>query len=244
MLPAMQEFIDRMRGLCESTGDDAERFEKARPLLRTLLEDPELKERAETWPSRNEPEKGYYENLLFYEDPDYGFVLNALIKEPGEDTPIHDHGRMWTVYGVLKGGETVQPLQADFGRRRGRTRARNWSATTRSRRAISISCRRARSTPNTTGPHGPWASSCAAAMSAPTRRSGTTRRPANGSSASARSRFPTRSTEGKAYAPRRGQSRVAQRVPQCEICRSGARGRTPEPRLFRRGTKWRNSACG
>ena len=107
MLPAMQEFIEKMRGLYQSTGDDAERFEKARPYLQELLEDPELKERAETWPSRNDPEKGHYENLLFYEDPDYGFVLNALIKEPGEGTPIHDHGRMWTVYGVLKGGETV-----------------------------------------------------------------------------------------------------------------------------------------
>ena len=108
MLPAMQDFIERMRGLYESTADDAERFEKARPYLQELLEDPELKERAQTWPSRNDPEKGYYENLLFYEDPDYGFVLNALIKKPGEDTPIHDHGSMWTVYGVLKGGETVR----------------------------------------------------------------------------------------------------------------------------------------
>ena len=107
MLPAMQDFIEKMRALCASTGDDAERFEKARPYLRELLEDPALKRRAETWPSRNDPEKGHYENLLFYEDPDYGFVVNALIKEPGEGTPIHDHGRLWTVYGVLEGGETV-----------------------------------------------------------------------------------------------------------------------------------------
>ena len=47
-------------------------------------------------------------NLLFYEDPDYGFVLNALIKEPGESTPVHDHGEVLTVYGVLAGGETVR----------------------------------------------------------------------------------------------------------------------------------------
>ncbi len=108
MLPAMQEFIDRMRGLCEATADDAERYERARPWLRELLEDPALRERAATWPSRNDPAKGHYENLLFYEDPDYGFVINALVKEPGEDTPIHDHGEVWTVYGVLRGGETVR----------------------------------------------------------------------------------------------------------------------------------------
>ena len=49
-------------------------------------------------------------NLLFYEDPDYGFVLNALIKAPGLKTSVHDHGRSWTLYGVLEGGETVMRL--------------------------------------------------------------------------------------------------------------------------------------
>ena len=112
MLPAMQDFIGKMRALCAATEDEAERFEKARPYLAELLEDPELGERARTWPSRNDPAKGHYENLLFYEDPDYGFVLNALIKEPGEGTPVHDHGRVWTVYGVLKGGETVHRYRA------------------------------------------------------------------------------------------------------------------------------------
>ena len=58
MLPAMQEFIEKMRGLCAATGDDAERFEKARPYLQELLEDPVLRERAEIWPSRNDPGKG------------------------------------------------------------------------------------------------------------------------------------------------------------------------------------------
>lgn len=119
MLPAMQDFIEKMRALCAATGDDAERFEKARPYLAALLEDPDLKQRARTWPSRNDPEKGYYENLLFYEDPDYGFVLNALIKEPGEGTPIHDHGEMWTVYGVLQGGETVHRYRRVSGERDG-----------------------------------------------------------------------------------------------------------------------------
>ncbi|MDE0058996.1 MAG: hypothetical protein OXI22_11825 [Defluviicoccus sp.] len=107
MLPAMRDFIGKMRALCAATGDAAERFERARPYLKDLLADPELKRRAASWPSRNDPAKGHYENLLFYEDPDYGFVLNALIKEPGEATPVHDHGRVWTVYGVLEGGETV-----------------------------------------------------------------------------------------------------------------------------------------
>jgi predicted metal-dependent enzyme (double-stranded beta helix superfamily) len=44
---------------------------------------------------------------LFYEDPDYGFVLNALIKAPNIKTSVHDHGKSWTLYGVLEGGEKV-----------------------------------------------------------------------------------------------------------------------------------------
>ena len=108
MLPSMETFIAHLRSLYEEDLDEVSRYKKARPALQTLLADPELKKRAETWPSRNDPEKGHYENLLFYEDPDYGFVINALIKEADEATPIHDHGEVLTVYGVLAGGETVR----------------------------------------------------------------------------------------------------------------------------------------
>lgn len=108
MLPALETFISDFRALYDEDIDDLVRFERGRPLLETLLSDPALKDRAENWPARNDPARGHYENLLFYEDPDYGFVLNALIKEPGESTPIHDHGEVLTVYGVLVGGETVK----------------------------------------------------------------------------------------------------------------------------------------
>ena len=108
MLPALETFIADFRALYDEDIDDIERFERGRPLLETLLADPDLKDRAENWPARNDPARGHYENLLFYEDPDHGFVLNALIKEPGESTPIHDHGVVLTVYGVLTGGETIR----------------------------------------------------------------------------------------------------------------------------------------
>ena len=108
MLASVETFIGHLRSLYDEDLDDVTRYEKARPALQTLLADPELKKRAETWPSRNDPEKDHYENLLFYEDPDYGFVINALIKEAGEATPIHDHGEVLTVYGILAGGETVR----------------------------------------------------------------------------------------------------------------------------------------
>ena len=47
------------------------------------------------------------DNLLFYEDPDYGFVMNALIKNPGGRAMVHDHGPAWTIYGVVEGRERI-----------------------------------------------------------------------------------------------------------------------------------------
>lgn len=108
MLPSVEAFIAKLRALYAEPVDDIERFERARPALLAMLADPELKARAASWPSRNDPAKGHYENLLFYEDPDHGFVINALVKEAGEATPIHDHGKVLTVYGVLSGAETVK----------------------------------------------------------------------------------------------------------------------------------------
>ncbi len=48
------------------------------------------------------------ENLLFYEDPDYKFVINGLIKAPHTRTQIHDHAHNWTLYGVLDGTESIE----------------------------------------------------------------------------------------------------------------------------------------
>ena len=104
-LPALSRFIDEMRALYAEPMDPKDRFDKARPLLQTLLSDAELRERSKSWPSGSDHANRDYTNLLFYEDPDYGFAVNALVKDPGEQTPIHDHAHTWTLYGVLEGGE-------------------------------------------------------------------------------------------------------------------------------------------
>lgn len=107
MIPALQRFIDDVRALYDEGLDDRARFERAKPLLARLLEDDTLKERAASWPSGSDDVNRHYQNLLFYVDPDHGFAINALVKDPGQQTPIHDHGESWTLYGVLQGGETV-----------------------------------------------------------------------------------------------------------------------------------------
>jgi predicted metal-dependent enzyme (double-stranded beta helix superfamily) len=47
------------------------------------------------------------ERLLFYEDPDYGFVFNATVRQPHVVTNVHDHGNVWTLYGLIEGRETM-----------------------------------------------------------------------------------------------------------------------------------------
>ena len=106
MLPAAETFVNRVRALFEGGGDEPKIWSTACEYLRDLLDDEDLKKHAETWPDSLSVE-GKPGNLLFYEDPDYGFVLNALVKAPGLKTSVHDHGRSWTLYGVLEGGETV-----------------------------------------------------------------------------------------------------------------------------------------
>jgi predicted metal-dependent enzyme (double-stranded beta helix superfamily) len=107
MLAAVEKFIREVRDVYARVDSMEERFAQIAPFLKELLTDQELNEASEKWPFRNDPSRGYIENLLFYEDPDYGFVLNSLMKKPGESTPIHDHAHTWTLYGVLRGTEKV-----------------------------------------------------------------------------------------------------------------------------------------
>lgn len=107
MITAVEKFVSDVRAIFADTESVEDRFAQVAPLLKELLKDQELYEASKRWPFRNDPENGYIENLLFYEDPDYGFVLNSLLKKPGESTPVHDHAHTWTLYGVLRGTEKV-----------------------------------------------------------------------------------------------------------------------------------------
>ncbi|MEC7490707.1 MAG: hypothetical protein VX700_10165, partial [Pseudomonadota bacterium] len=83
-----------------------EKWGRCRQLLGKLLADSELQKHAKDWPVGGFDGKKV-DNLLFYEDPDHGFVINGLIKNPGGRAMIHDHGKAWTIYGVLAGEERV-----------------------------------------------------------------------------------------------------------------------------------------
>ena len=75
-------------------------------MLEAALADPELKAAARDWPKSHDRTNNRYTNLLFYEDPDFGFVINGLVKDETGRTPVHDHGHAWGAYGLLEGDET------------------------------------------------------------------------------------------------------------------------------------------
>lgn len=103
---AFSRFIAAARRLFAEEKDVKKRWQRLSPLLRELLADPKIREQSKNWPECAHAERA--ENLLFYEDPDFGFVINGLTKRPKTRTQIHDHAHNWTLYGVLDGSETIE----------------------------------------------------------------------------------------------------------------------------------------
>lgn len=103
-LPAFQRFIEGLRAIWAELPDDESRMKKAKALMEsTVLKDEDLRAHSKNWPS-TEGRK----NLLFYEDPDYGFVINGVVREPGRTGSVHDHADAWVLYGLLEGTETLE----------------------------------------------------------------------------------------------------------------------------------------
>ena len=102
-LPAFEKFIQRLRAAWAELPDMEARMKKGQKLLEELVQDSSLREASKSWPS-TEGRK----NLLFYEDPDYGFAINGVVRVPGRKGSIHDHAHSWTAYGLLDGTESLE----------------------------------------------------------------------------------------------------------------------------------------
>ena len=105
-LPAARRFLDEVRTLYAQDLEETELWRRIEQAMGPLLADPGLKACAQGWPETVEsaPSVG---NLLFYEDPDHGFVFNATVRKPRVVTSVHDHGAVWTLYGLIEGHETM-----------------------------------------------------------------------------------------------------------------------------------------
>ncbi len=107
---AQERFIRKTRELCAQEPNLEKRWTALKPILAELLADPEVREASKNWPTPGVVD-GRGGNLLFYEDPDYGFVINGQVHEPrprqGEPKSAHDHGQNYTAYGLLEGHERI-----------------------------------------------------------------------------------------------------------------------------------------
>jgi predicted metal-dependent enzyme (double-stranded beta helix superfamily) len=106
---ALDVFITKTRDLFARQSDPDVRFAQLSPILAELLADPTTIAASKKWPDchmvGNRPQ-----NLLFYEDPDYKFVINALVvNQSGYSSVarIHDHGHVYTLYGLLDGTQVI-----------------------------------------------------------------------------------------------------------------------------------------
>jgi predicted metal-dependent enzyme (double-stranded beta helix superfamily) len=102
-LPAFEKFIQDIRAVCAELPDTERRMKRVKLLLEELIKNPTLKEHSKNWPSTEG-----HKNLLLYEDPDYQFAVNAVVRTPERDGRIHDHAHAWTAYGVLDGTERLE----------------------------------------------------------------------------------------------------------------------------------------
>jgi len=102
-LSVFDKFIADLRAVWSAEDDDGRRMAKAKPLLQRLVWEPALKAHSANWPS-TEGRK----NLLLYVDPDYHFVVNAVVRMPGRTGSVHDHADAWVLYGVLDGTESLE----------------------------------------------------------------------------------------------------------------------------------------
>jgi len=114
-LPVFEKFIQELRAAWAELPDTEARMKSGQTLLENLVQDPTMREASKSWPS-TEGRK----NLLFYEDADYGFAINGVVRVPGRKGSIHDHAHAWTAYGILDGTESLERFRRiDDGSKQG-----------------------------------------------------------------------------------------------------------------------------
>ena len=124
-LPVFQRFIDDLRAAWAEEPDTESRMRRARALLEGLVRDEVLRAHSRDWPSTEG-----HRNLLLYEDPDYGFAVNAAVRAANRLGGVHDHAHAWTAYGVLDGVEKLERYsRLDDGEREGHAELRLDSVT-------------------------------------------------------------------------------------------------------------------
>jgi predicted metal-dependent enzyme (double-stranded beta helix superfamily) len=125
-LAVLEKFVDELRVIWSTNADNQTRMEKAKPFLERFVMEPTLKAHSADWPSTEG-----HKNLLLYVDPDYDFVINAVVRVPGRKGSIHDHADAWVLYGLLDGTESLERYdRVDDGSKSGYAEVKLSSVTT------------------------------------------------------------------------------------------------------------------
>jgi predicted metal-dependent enzyme (double-stranded beta helix superfamily) len=125
-LPVFEKFISDLQGIWAAHSDNQRRMETAKPLLEQFVKNESLRAHSARWPSTEG-----HKNLLLYVDPQYGFVINAVVRVPGRKGSVHDHADAWVLYGVLDGSESLERYdRVDDGSRPGYADVKLASVTT------------------------------------------------------------------------------------------------------------------
>jgi hypothetical protein len=109
-MTALDRFVTQTRALFAREPDVEQRWTSLDPFLAELLADADVQAAAASWPECRIVDNRV-DNLLFYEDPDYGFVINGLVfgeADNGAAGRIHDHAHVYTLYGLLSGHQRIQ----------------------------------------------------------------------------------------------------------------------------------------
>lgn len=113
-LAAVTAPISRMAGELEAISGqgflDRAFVRAAEPAMRRLLGEGDFLPREAMAPS----EKGYARHLL-YRDPKGRFCIAAMVWQPGQGTPIHDHDGTWGMIGMVRGRLEVVNYFLDEG---------------------------------------------------------------------------------------------------------------------------------
>ena len=100
-ITAFDNFIAGLRTLHSEKLRSEMLWARARGLLESLVQNRDFRNMTDDWPT------GDGKQYVVYEDPDYGFVVDGLVRGAYHVAPAHDHAHTWTVYGIVSGWERM-----------------------------------------------------------------------------------------------------------------------------------------
>ena len=100
---ALSDFIAQTHAIWARESDMKSRMEQTQVLLTALVRNPAIQDSAKNWPSTEG-----HKNLLLHTDDTYGFIINAVVREPNRKGSVHDHSQAWVLYGLVEGTESLE----------------------------------------------------------------------------------------------------------------------------------------